>query len=110
MSYDINLLADLGAGLTSLGLLDWNYTSNCAPMWRKAMSETDGLAGMDGMKAGEAAEVLRKGLRHMVGNRADYEALNPENGWGDFVGQLEALSRLLSACTQAPEAIVVVSH
>ncbi len=110
MSYDIYLQADLGAGLVGLGLLDWNYTSNCEPMWRKAMPGTDGLAGMNGMRAGEAATVLQEGLHDMVDNRDVYESMNPENGWGDFTGQLAALCDLLVACRSVPDAIVIVSR
>lgn len=111
MSYDIWLEAELGgAEAARVGDLDWNYTSNCARMWRKAMPETDGLAGMDGMAAGDAAKVLRAGIAHMEAHAHDYEAMNPENGWGSFAGQLVALRRLLDGFDSAPLSKVAISR
>jgi hypothetical protein len=104
VSYDIWLEHDGNA----LALLDWNYTSNCAPMWRLAMPSTDGLAGMHEMKASDAAEALRAGIAAMEADSEPYRELNPSNGWGDFDGQLEALRRLLAAFEQAPNATVAI--
>jgi hypothetical protein len=105
MSYDIWLEADLG-GPEPVRLGDWNYTSNVAPMWRKAMPSTEGLAGMEGMTAGVAAEVLRSGISAMERNPDPYRALNPSNGWGSFDGQLDALRELLAEFEAAPHAKV----
>lgn len=110
MSYDLWLEADLGAGLIGIGRLEWNYTSNCAPMWRRAMPETDGLAGMDGMTAHAAGAVLRLGLERMGKDPEAYRALNPENGWGEFESTRKALVKLLEAFDSAPQAVVKVSR
>ena len=90
--------------------LDWNYTSNVAPMWRKAMPETNGLAGMHDMKASAAADVLRRGIAAMEGDPGPYRAMNPENGWGDFDSQLERLKELLGWMERNPEATVGISR
>lgn len=109
MSYDIWLEADLGGEeRTRLVTLDWNYTSNVAPMWRRAMPETDGLTGMEEMNAGEAAAVLREGIARMEADPEPYRALNPENGWGDFDSQLTALRELAHACEASPQAVVAI--
>ena len=110
MSYDIWLTADVGGKepATLDVLPHWNYTSNVAPMWRKAMPESDGLAGLEGMEAGEAAEHLHRGITRMESDPDAYRALNPENGWGDYEGQLEALRRLWEACVAAPLARVAI--
>lgn len=105
MSYDVYLSIDAGAGLVGLPF-DWNYTSNVAPMWRKAMPETDGLAGLHQMQAREAATHLEVGIARMEADHDTYRALNPENGWGDFEGQLDQLKRLLAECRRVPDAIV----
>lgn len=111
MSYDVSLSIDVGGPEpVSLGLLDWNYTSNVAPMWRLAMPETDGLAGMHGMLAGDAAVVLERGIAKMRADPATYEALNPPNGWGSYATQLEDLVVLLAAFRRAPKATVEVSR
>ena len=109
MSYDIWLEVDLGGEEPArIDDLDWNYTSNCAPMWRKAMPDTDGLAGMHGMPAGQAAEHLRNGIAAMEADPAAFRVLNPENKWGDFDGQLEQLKELLAACARNPKAVLAV--
>lgn len=109
MSYDIYL--EVGAGGPEPVEAFWvNYTSNCAPMWRKAMPQTDGLAGLHGLSAENAAQEIEAGLAAMDADRAAYEALNPDNGWGDFEGQREMLVKLLAACRAYPKAVVAVSR
>lgn len=109
MSYDIWLEVDLGAEEpVRVGDLDWNYTSNCAAMWRIAMPETDGLAGLAGMKARDAAAHLSRGIDRMKMEPAPYRALNPENGWGSYDSQLDALGQLLAAFEAAPGATVAI--
>lgn len=111
MSYDIWLEADLGGDEPArVGDLDWNYTSNVAPMWRKAMPLTDGLADLHGMPCHAAAIELRKGIAKMEAAPDVYRALNPPNGWGDFDRQLDALKRLLAACEAAPAAKVAIGR
>lgn len=111
MSYDIWLEADLGGeDSVRVGNLDWNYTSNCAPMWRTAMPESEGLAGMDGMEAGSAAAILARGIERMESTPEVYAAMNPSNGWGSYEGQLGALRELLAAFRSAPKAKVAISR
>lgn len=110
MSYDVWMEVDLGGEEPArLDDLDWwNYTSNVAPMWCLAMPETEGLAGMAGMQAGEAAVVLARGIGCMETDPDAYRALNPANGWGDFDGQLTRLKDLLIAFRAQPRATVRV--
>ncbi len=108
MSYDIWLEVDVGAyEKAKLDVLPhWNYTSNVAPMWLKAMPETDGLDGLEGMSCCDAARVLEAGIARMEAEPDAYREMNPANGWGDFDGQLERLRELLAACRKAPQAKV----
>lgn len=109
MSYDIWLEVDLGGDEPArVGALDWNYTSNVSPMWRLAMPRTSGLAGMDGMKAGAAAEELRRGISYMRRHPTPFRRMNPSSRWGSYEGQLEALGELLCAFEESPEAKVAV--
>lgn len=112
MSYDLYLEADLGGGEreTLYDLLQWNYTSNCARMWRKAMPSTDGLAGLDGKSARTVRAVVKYGIEQMESNPAAYRAMNPPNGWGSFDSQLEALRELLRAVEKAPNTYLRVSR
>lgn len=108
MSYSIHLEADLGGpDPIHLGLLDWNYTSNVSCMWYRAMPP-DGLAGFERKLAGECLPVLLAGIRSMEESPAEYEAMNPSNGWGSYASQLDALRRLVVAFEAAPRAIVRV--
>lgn len=112
MSYSVWMEADLG-GPEPIAIEPsgwWNYTSNVAPMWRLAMPDTDGIAGMDGMLVKDAAESLRSGIAQMEKDPERFRELNPENGWGDFDRQLEALRQLLADFEKAPQAKVVVSR
>lgn len=89
--------------------LYWNYTSNCVAIWEKAMPDTAGLEGLDGMRAGVAAIHLYTAMTKMIGNPQEYRALEPANGWGSFDSQLIALLNLYEACQQNPQAIISVS-
>lgn len=108
MSYDIWLEADIGDGKRlPLAALDWNYTSNCGPMWRAAGAD---LADFDMLPAGECTADLRSAINNMLADPDRFRAMNPENGWGSYDTLLPALCRLLAAFEEAPKAIVRVSR
>lgn len=108
MSYDIHLEADLGGPAPiPIWAYDWNYTTNCAPMWRAAGAN---LAEFDGKPAGECAEILRDAIAELVANPEKYRAMDPENGWGSYDSLLPALRKLLEGFDEAPRAIVRVSR
>ena len=113
MSYSIWLEVDVGGEepVSLEGAFDyWNYTSNVVPMWRKAMPDTDGLAGLEGMECRLAAIELEVGIARMEADPKAYREMNPANGWGDFDSQLEKLRLLLAACRAAPLAKVAISR
>lgn len=85
----------------------WNYTSNCAGMWRQAGAD---LAAFDGDPAGECAPLLRAAIEVMESEPATFRAMNPPNGWGDYDDVLEELKRLLKGLEEYPDAIVRVSR
>jgi hypothetical protein len=86
-----------------------NYTSNVAPMWRKAMPETDGIAGLHEMKCSEAAPILRAGAVRMRELRDELEQLEPANGWGSYTGAVDFVERCARACEEHPAATFTVS-
>jgi hypothetical protein len=88
-------------------ILDWNYTSNCAPMWRKAGAD---LAEFDGKPAGECAPILAAAITAMENDPDTYRAMNPENGWGDYDSLMRALRRLLEGFRSEPHMRVRVWH
>lgn len=85
------------------GILDWNYTSNCAPMWRKAGAD---LAKFEGKPAGECAPILSSAIEAMEADPETYRAMNPSNGWGDYDSLVASLKRLLEGLQGNPHMIV----
>lgn len=76
---------------------DWNYTSNCAAMWRAAGCD---IAEFHGKPVGECIVVLREGIAALKREPERYRAMNPANGWGGYdtlVPRLEALLEMYEA-------------
>jgi len=87
--------------------LDWNYTTNCAWMWREAGAD---LAAFDGDPAGECAPLLRVAIGVLEADPEHFRSQNPPNGWGDYDSLVDRLKALLEAFDESPEAIVKVSR
>lgn len=85
-----------------------NYTYNVSDMLRRALRK-DGINQFHGKKASECIETLEKGIADMKENKSDYEAMNPENGWGSYTGILKVLEKMLSKCKEYPNAEFVIS-
>ena len=101
MSYDVWLEDDEGGGTVG----DWNYTSNCAPMWREAGCD---LSKFSGLAAKTLAGELMKSVTVMVLYPKKYKAMNPDNGWGTYDTLLPALVELAMMCSQHPNMTVRV--
>lgn len=80
-----------------------NYTYNCSPMWRKAGWNHEQF---EGKRASEMAPFLAYAITAMSVNPAEYKAMNPLNGWGDYDGCLSFLRDLLTDCLEHPDGIV----
>jgi hypothetical protein len=87
--------------------LDWNYTSNCAWMWREAGAN---LADFDGDPAGECAPLLKVAIDVLEADPEHFRAGNPKNGWGDYDSLVASLKRLLEGFEDEPHLIVRVSR
>lgn len=61
-------------------------------------------------KAAQLFTPLREGLKRLKANPSRFEALNPDNGWGDYSSLVEFVSGYLAACEMWPEADVRVSR
>ena len=92
--YSANITHNLGTMANHAGLYD------C--MWRPDEH------GME--YAHQIIEPLRKGLVLLVNDRKRYETLNPSNGWGDYDGLVNFVTRYLKACEEFPEATISVSR
>jgi hypothetical protein len=101
MSFDVDLLADLGGPepvyVTSL---DANYTYNCSQMFFVATEEY--LSDLNGRLCSEIIPIFETAIKDMTDNPEKYEALNPENGWGNAKGWLKFITQIYDACVSAP--------
>lgn len=107
MSYDIYLEADLGGPELITVFDDWNYTSNCAPMWREAGAD---LAEYHGKTAGECMPSLRAAIELLKADPDRFRAMDPPNGWGSYDSLVPALERLLAVFAAMYGATVRVSR
>lgn len=106
MSYDIYLEIDTGAG-NHIEVFWWNYTMNCAPIWRHA--------GMDprtwsGRLARDITAELETAYQELRDNPGYYRDMNPSNGHGSYDSLVVELERLLEALIQHPDTTVRVSR
>ena len=105
MSLDVFLLAYGKAEIFSA-----NITHNLAKMASEAgiyyaLWRPEEI-GLD--KAGLLIGPLSAGLSKLKGNPDKYESLNPENGWGSYIGLVEVVEKYLAACIEFPEATIRV--
>jgi hypothetical protein len=107
MSYSIGLEIDTGGPEPAYLGGDWDYTSNCAPMWRRAGAD---LAEFNGRLAVDCLPLLESAIAHMKANPSVYEAMNPDNGWGSYAGLVPALDDLAASFRRHPKATVTVSR
>ncbi len=101
MSYDVSLAGCWGCGECSIcqaqeSELNLNYTYNVGDMIRDACGS--GPNQWNGKPALEVAAIIATGLSKMEKEPSKYEAMNPDNGWGDFEGCKEFLRGILKEC------------
>lgn len=103
MSYDVYGVCDhCGASM-----FDWNYTSNCAQMWREAGCD---IAEFHDKPASALASALGDALTAMEANPDKFRAMNPSNGWGDFDRLFVQLRILRRKLLENPNTKVRVSR
>src|SRR3972149_6601903 len=76
----------------SLQVYAANYTHNVGPMWVKAGC-WEALYECQGKRAWEILEALEHAIEQMRAPPAEYEALNPSNGWGSYATALPWLEK-----------------
>lgn len=133
MSFDISIVNIEGE--ESLWEDVGNYTYNCNPMFALALNTVtggaanagdgsikeimgfhegpkhrgSGLFALSDAPCVEAAGVLGDVIAEMAANPEPYEALNPENGWGDYGTFLNFLRRLWALCVNYPSGRIAIS-
>src|ERR1051326_392138 len=104
MSYSLWVEMDAG-GSEPMTAGSWNYTSNCALMWREAGAD---LAEFDGRKAKDCLTFVIDAVAELKANPKKYRAMDPPNGWGSYDSLLPAIVELGELFVQYPEATVRV--
>lgn len=107
MSYDGWLQIDTGGAESATVAEIGNYTSNVSPMWRHALKmagEDIRLSDTEGRTAGDVLPLLKGAHAAMELHPEDYVDMEPENGWGDYVGALQYLRNLVRLCEEHPKA------
>lgn len=102
MSYDVSLWVP-----QEVDVLDWNYTSNCSPMWREAGAD---LAEFHGKTARECLPFVYRAIAKMKAEPEKYDAMNPPNGWGSRESLVEALEGMAMVLEQHPDGKITVSR
>jgi hypothetical protein len=99
MSWGIDLVTDT----ETVEVFD-GHTYNLTPMWRMAgVFETS--RDLDGLRGREIHGRAVDGLRRAVSFPEQFRSLNPANGWGDYEGFVEMLTRLAIRCAEYPTAV-----
>lgn len=82
------------------------HTYNLTPMWRLAGIVSDGTRELDGRRCVDMEPVLSAGLADAWRRPSAYRELDPPNGWGDYDGFLEILTRLTRMCHEHPTGVL----
>lgn len=108
VSYDVALLMQDAKG-DEFSVWDGNYTSNMAGAWREAgihIHKWD-----EHTLARDVVGSVRRGVALMEDNPRFFMTFEPDNGWGSYLGVLDAfLKPMLDAMERWPDARVWVSR
>lgn len=109
MSYDVDFKIDTGGDeLVALGN-GLNHTYNCSKMFHLALAG-HGINGLHGKECSGLISNLEDAVAHIRDpkNKETYEAMNPENGWGNHETATRFLEEILDGAKRHPKAIIYV--
>jgi hypothetical protein len=108
MGYDIWMAVDTGGEQPATVEDVGGCTYNVSGMFTRALGFH--LSDLRGRTGRDCIADLERAVSHMrhPDNRAEYQAMNPSNGWGDHDGAAAFLERLLAACRRHPLAVVTM--
>jgi hypothetical protein len=107
VSYDIQLVIDTGGPEPAPIGHGWNYTANCAPMWRAAGID---FAAISGSTVYMVTPDLECAIETLKAAPERFRTMDPPNGWGSYDTLLPALEELLAEWKRHPMATVEVSR
>lgn len=80
------------------------HTYNLTSMWVLSGMVSGATRELDGLTGREIATRAERAVRIAVTMAPAFEAINPQNGWGDYDGFLEVLIRLWRCAARNPGA------
>lgn len=83
----------------------FNYTYNASMMWHKICPTDDRMVQIEGMTGQQVAKKIRAAIAEMESRPTELKKLEPENGWGSYVGFLQFLYKILDASERNPDSI-----
>lgn len=110
MSWNLNMVVDIGNERTADVFDGINYTYNVSAMYYRAFDDGNellnikGIRRLEGLSGEEAKPLLEKAIKNMMRKPEIYKNLNPDNGWGNYEGALSTLEQLLKWAEYAPKA------
>ena len=105
MSWSADIIIKHGDGYTTIIPVVDGHTYNLTPMWRKA-GACQLTRDFDDRSCEDLAPVLAAALDHALAHPDEYRELNPANGWGDYEGFVEVLSRFAELTSLHPRGVV----
>ncbi len=87
---------------------DNNITHNVSPMWKLA-GIYDDIYNSHGYTAKDILPRLEKGLQKMKEFPQSFEALNADNGWGNYLDALKFLEDIIRGCKEYPNSEIAIS-
>lgn len=105
MSWGADIVIDHGDGYETVIEVVDGHTYNLSAMWRLA-GVFDKSSDLDGVRTIDLAPKLVRALLLARENADDFRALNPPNGWGDYDGFLEILTKFTGLALQHPRGVV----
>lgn len=93
-------------GLDELGE-EWNFTSNCASMWRKAGAD---IASFHGKRAGDCVTPMAAAVENLIEFPGVFRLMDDPGDWGTYDQLLPRMIVLLQAFRECPDAVVEVSR
>ena len=107
MSWDLDAFVEVDGNSICVG--DWNYTHNCNGMVREA-GVPDWLHWDTPISSPDLAAELATAIAAFEADPAKFQAMNPENGWGDYDTLLETLKEIHAKAVEFPSARWEVSR
>lgn len=107
MSWGVDIRVDHTDGYTTWVEIVSGHTYNLTPMWAKAGIVQNATRELDGKSCAEMAPIALAGLADAWANAAAYRELDPPNGWGDYDGFLEILTRFARRVHEHPRGVLV---